>query len=300
MMLGFVLLGIVIQRNVTLPSIVPQRLNQFIISCIIPALILLRVPSIHLVPELSIIIVMSWLAVTISALLIILFAKKMRWSKSITGALLMTAVLGNTSYLGFPMVKLMLGESALPLAIIYDQIGTFLALAIYGSIILAIYGEHQTPLTSWAVILKIIKFPPFLALLLALALPAEYLPIMLINFLHLVTLLLIPLTMLVVGLQFQLNIPQGERLPLIIGISVKMLLTPILIFISVFWLPVNELIKAVVVFESAMPPMVTAGVLAMISNLAPRLAVAMVGVGLIGAVFTLPSVDLACWYFFQL
>ena len=49
----------------------------------------------------------------------------------------------------------------------------------------------------------------------------------------------------------------------------------------------NTLIQ-VTVFEAAMPPMITAGAVAIMAGLAPRLSAAMVGYGILLAFITLP------------
>jgi len=46
----------------------------------------------------------------------------------------------------------------------------------------------------------------------------------------------------------------------------------------------------VTIFESAMPPMITAGAVAIMAGLAPRLSAAMVGYGILFAFVSLPIV----------
>jgi malate permease and related proteins len=288
LILVFLLLGVIANRAFNIPPQAPQRLNQLVIYVVIPAVILLRVPSLQLNAQLLVLVIASWLAVAISAGLILLFARYFAWSRAITGALLLTAVLGNTSYLGLPMVKLFFGEAALPFAIIYDQIGTFLALAIYGSIILAVYSDNPLGSSVRAVTLRIVKFPPFVTLIIALTLPLQHLPVLVNNVLEGVAMCLVPLTMFIVGLQFQLNIAHADRKPLYVGITCKLLLTPVILLLALYWLSIDQQMKAVAIFESAMPPMVTAGVLAMSANLAPRLSAAMVGFGLLVSLAWLP------------
>jgi hypothetical protein len=286
---AFMALGIIAQRLFTIPAKAPLLLNQLVINIAIPAVILLRVPSLQLNSSLLALIFGAWGAVLISVLLVLFFAKKMQWSKQITGALLMTAVLGNTSYLGFPMVKLFYQEDAIPYAIIYDQIGTFLALAIYGTLVIAIYSQTAAKPTVTFILSRIFKFAPFPTLLIALFLSPSSLPESVKIVLSNLALLMVPMTMFIVGLQFKLRIADEYRKPLYLGIAIKMVFTPLIMATIMFLFGKNSMIQIVTVFETAMPPMVTAGVLAMSANLAPKLSSAMIGFGLLFALVGLPS-----------
>jgi malate permease and related proteins len=61
------------------------------------------------------------------------------------GDLLLVVPLGNTSFLGFPAVEALLGTDHLPAAVIYDQLGSFLALATYGGYVASRYGTGPPP-----------------------------------------------------------------------------------------------------------------------------------------------------------
>src|SRR5690606_10353459 len=54
-------------------------------------------------------------------------------------------MLGNTSYIGYPMVEALLGAQALPYAVVYDQFGTFVMLSTLGLVVLARYGGDDPP-----------------------------------------------------------------------------------------------------------------------------------------------------------
>ena len=68
----------------------------------------------------------------------------------------------------------------------------------------------------------------------------------------------------------------------------KLLLMP-LITIGLLWaFGFESQLVQVTVFESAMPPMITAGAVAIMAGLAPSLAAAMVGYGILFAFVSLP------------
>jgi hypothetical protein len=233
----------------------------------------------------------AWVAVAVAAVLVICLGRCFNWAKSTIGALLMTAVLGNSSYLGFPMVEVFYGASLLPYAIIYDQLGNFIALAIYGTLIISLYEEsNKNQFKAAQIIERVLKFPPFIALITALLIPEHFLPTTIITLLSFAAMAMVPLTMFIVGLQFNLRLASHYRWPLFYGLSIKMLLTPFAILLFALNVPISAEIIKVSIFESAMPPMVTAGVMAIHANLAPKLASAMVGFGLFIAFIQLPFI----------
>jgi malate permease and related proteins len=64
-------------------------------------------------------------------------ARLARLDARTSGTLLLVVPLANTSFLGFPAVEALLGADHLPAAVVYDQLGSFLALATYGAVVAA-------------------------------------------------------------------------------------------------------------------------------------------------------------------
>ena len=73
------------------------------------------------------------------------------------------------------MVRALLGEDALPYAVVYDQFGTFVLLSTFGLYVLAKYSGDAPP-TGKQILLRILKFPPVWALLLGLTVMPEQPP----------------------------------------------------------------------------------------------------------------------------
>ncbi|MBL8783546.1 MAG: AEC family transporter [Deltaproteobacteria bacterium] len=121
-------------------------LNAFAIYVALPAVIVRQIPTLHasgaglLVPAL-----VPWVLLALSAGLIALVARRLRWSREVTRALMMVVPLGNTAFIGLPLVSALAGPDALPYAILYDQLGSFLALTIYGAFITAAPRAPATP-----------------------------------------------------------------------------------------------------------------------------------------------------------
>ncbi len=254
----------------------------------LPALILLKIPELIFSTELLIPALMPWGMLVFSAALILLLAKSLHWGRATTGCLLLLVPLGNTSFLGIPMTRAFFGEAAVPYALLYDQLGSFLALATYGSLILAFYGSGESKPSAQKVIKKVLSFPPFIALVLAFLLRSFTYPPIITDLLDMLAATLIPLVMIAVGYQLQLKMDKTVRAPLWLGLVIKLIIAPLaaLLFTRLIGLD-GELVR-VSILEAGMPPMVSAGALAILDDLNAPLAAALVGIGIIVSFLTLP------------
>ena len=122
---------------------------------------------------------------------------------------------------------LLAGAGALRYAVVYDQLGTFVILATWGLAVIAVFGGGERP-TVAGVARRIVSFPPFIALVVALAVfPAEP-PAAVTEALRMLTSALLPLVVLALGMQLRLRLPREHLLPLAIGLLAKLVLMPLL------------------------------------------------------------------------
>ncbi len=142
--LALLLIGMGIKRISIFPKETGNALNLIVIYFSYPALVLLNIPKLVFSNELLIPAATPWVMLIFSAALVLLLSKILKWDRAVTGCLLLLIPLGNTSFLGIPMVRAFLGEQAVPYALVYDQLGSFPALATYATLILAIYGTGKT------------------------------------------------------------------------------------------------------------------------------------------------------------
>jgi predicted permease len=284
---SLLLLGMFLNRLKILPENASQSLNLFIIYVSLPALILLQVPRLTFSKELLVPVFLPWVMVIVSALLVMLASRVLKWQRQTTGALLLLVPLSNTSFFVIPMVEAFWGTESVSYAVLYDQFGSFLALATYGSIILAAYSGTEKP-TPIAIVKRICLFPPFIALVLGLLTMSAPYPPVLQAVLKAIAASLVPVVMVAIGLQIRLRLPPGSWTPFTIGLAIKLVAAPLLGAGVCFALNLDSMAAKVAVFEAGMPPMVTAGALALIAGLAPELTAALVGLGLMISFLTLP------------
>ncbi len=281
--------GLVLKKIPAFPSSTDRSLNLYIIYIALPGLIMAKVPSLKISADILIPVTMAWSALAISALSVLAAARIFKWSESVKGALLLMVPLGNTSFLGVPMVERFFGQDAIAHALIYDQFGTFMALSTYGALILAIYGGRGSVSVA-GVMKKILTFPPFIALCIALCLPAGIYPEWMTSLFEMTASSLVPVVLVAIGFAMELVLPRKETMPLVAGLFIRLLSTPIIIIGCCAILGLSNFVTKVSILETAMPPMVTAGALASIAGLEPRLTASMVGIGIIVSFFTLPLI----------
>ncbi len=282
-------LGLLFQRLKRFNEQAPAALNAYVIHVALPALVLSEIPRLVLDAQAILPVAAAWLVMLFSALLIYGVARWQAWSPEVSGGLLLVVTLGNTSFLGLPLIQAHLGDTALPYAILYDNFGTFVALNTFGIWVAAHYSAKANTLSHlprrvwWKAMLS---FPPFLALLLAFALRSVDYPLWFETLLSRLSSTLVPVVMLAVGLQWQLRLEKHQLAPMGIGLLVMLVLAPAFAWLLMLLLGGRGIVLQTVVLEAAMPSMITAGALAIAHNLAPKLVASLVGYSLMLSLVT--------------
>jgi malate permease and related proteins len=283
----FVLLGMLFQRLKSFPKDTSQVLNMFAIYVSLPALILSKAPQIVLSRSALVPMLVPWGMLLLSLGLVLLGARLWKWPRNLVGVLLLIVPLGNTSFLGIPMVQAFFGAAGLPHLIVYDEFGTMLIFSSYGSLILAMYGrEGKFNLPSVA--RKMIFFPPAIALVAGLALRSWPYPEKVAQSLQNVSLTLVPLVMTAIGFQLRLRLQPKVFGPLCFGLAIKLLIAPLVALGVCHLAGIRGMAMEVSVIEAGMPPMVTAAALAVVAGMDTELSIALVGVGIVLSFGTLP------------
>ena len=288
LVLALLALGKASARLGLFPAGAAEALNRFVLYVCLPAAVLRHAPRLHFEPGLLGLIAIPWLILLASAGAVVVVARLLHLRADERAVLLLCVPMGNTSFLGYPLVEALLGEPALPYAVIYDQFGTFIILSTWGLWVLARYGGDRRP-TAREIGGKIVRFPPFVALVVALTLMPAAPPPLVEGLLMRLSDALLPVVTFAVGLDLRLRLPRGALGPLAAGLALKLALLPLAAWVLVRLLGLDGIAADATIFESAMPPMITAGALASSHRLAPDLAAAMVGYGVLLALATLPA-----------
>jgi malate permease and related proteins len=282
------LIGILLKRLSTFPSETGNVLSLFAIYVSLPALVLLKIPELDFGMDLLTPILMPWAMLFVSGIAVLGLAYLFRWERQTTGCLLLLIPLGNTSFLGIPMVRAFFGDEAVSYAVLYDQLGSFLALATYGSAVIALYSGDGSKVSPGTLLKRVISFPPFIALLLAFALKPIAYPNAFISLLNTLVATLVPVVMIAVGFQLTFRISREMTLPLLMGLTIKLIMAPLIALGVCRIMGLHGQAVGVSIFEAGMPPMVSAGALAILAGLSPSLAATLTGAGIILSFITLP------------
>lgn len=286
--------GMLLRWGRRMPDNAPATMNSFIIHVSLPALTMLYIHQLRLSADVALIGLMAWLLFALSAGFFWVMGRWLKLPRATVGALILVGGLGNTSFFGLPMVESFYGRAELTTAIIADQLGSFFVLSILGITVAGLYSSGRP--TVQQILKRIALFPPFISLLIALLLlPIEYADWFTVLLKRLGD-TLAPMALLSVGLQLQPGKVLSNARNLLLGLGFKLLLAPLLIYlIYVGLLGAHGKAMQVVLFEAAMPPMITAAIVAAEHDLDPQFATLMVAVGLVISFITLT----AWWWVLQ-
>jgi predicted permease len=282
--------GMLLRVTNRLPDNAHTTINGFIINVALPALILAKIHNLHLSTALVWPVLMPWILFALGTVLFVALARLLRLSKLTTGALILTAGLGNTSFVGLPMIQAFYGPGQLATGILIDQLGTYLVLSTAGITVACLFSSSTAPPREIA--LRIAKFPPLIALAIALATNALPDPAWLTGLFGRLGDTLAPLALVSVGFQLKFKSLRGCVMPLSLGLIFKLLFGPAII--ALLYLGVlargGEMTQ-VTLFEAAMGPQIGGAVVAMQYGFDPALITLMVGIGITLSFLTLPL-----WY----
>lgn len=281
------ILGIGLRKSGRFHEKTSVVINAFIIHIALPALTLQHVHTLKVNTDIWLPASMAWIFFGMSAVIFYWLGKISHWDRGTTGCMMLVGGLGNTSFLGVPMIETFFGKAGIPIGLVVDQLGSFLVISTLG-IWTANYYQGQS-VSAKSLFKRIIVFPPFIALLLALALTPYSFPESLTYTLDRLGQTLAPLALFSVGFQIRFSKINALRTPLVLGLAFKLLIAPLTLFIFYSLLTTErDLLFDITIFEAAMPPMITAAILASEHDLRPELASLMVGIGIIVSMFTLP------------
>ena len=284
-------LGMVLRKTGRLPEATPAALNGFIVHVSLPALTLHHLRHLNFDASVAAPLAMAWLLFAVGVAFFLAAQRLFRWPAATTGALILTGALGNTSFVGLPMIESFFGREHVGLGILIDQLGTYMVLSTVGLLIAATLSAGE--LTARAVAQRVLTFPPFLAVLLALASAPLPSPQWADAAFARLGDTLAPLALFSVGFQLRLAALRSRWRPLAAGLGYKLVAGPLAV-LAVFAALTNldNPAMQVAVFEAAMAPMIGGAIVAAQHKLDPELGTLMLGIGIPLSFLTLP----VWWY----
>lgn len=270
-----------------------KALNTLVIYVALPALTLQYIPNIEINTDLIFPIAMPWINVTLSWMVFGFLGKKLEWSRALTGAMIIMAGFGNTSFVGIPVIQALYGKAGIETVIMIDQPGSFVALSTLGILIASIYSNNKK-ISVTNIFKNILGFPPFIAFVLGVILNVAQISVAVDIAAIFETLggLVVPLALISVGMQLKLDLKSVFWKYIWMGLGFKLLFFPAIIFVLYFILfQQSGQVIEITLIEAAMAPMITAGIVASSYDLKPRYCSLMLSVGIFASFITIPL-----WY----
>ena len=261
-------------------------LNKYVIYISLPALVIVYMIDLQVNISMFVPAITAWVLFFATCIAIFLLSKYLHFSRTITAALLMTSAFGNSSFLGIPFTKAFFGDNAVAYAVVYDQLGSFLILSTFGVVILSIYGSQKSSISK--IIFKIITFPSFIAMLLALSLNSSIIPTQIMVILKYISATLMPVALVVIGLFLKLKIEKKHLKPFYIALAIKLIVAPLTVLLIFHVLSLNSLASKVTILETAMAPMISSSMLAVMLNIERSFIISVLGYGIALSFITVP------------
>ncbi|HEV8330558.1 MAG TPA: AEC family transporter [Steroidobacteraceae bacterium] len=290
LLVACLVLGALVARIVHPPATLSQGLNWWVINIALSALVLHLIPKLRFDWQFWFLVAAMWLVFLGAWAVFATLGRALQWSRARIGALTLVCGLGNTSFIGFPMIEALHGREGVKLALVADQLGCFLALAIGGTIVAALYSGKSARAAD--VTRKVLLFPPFVSLVVGVA--AALLggwPQPVDAIFDRVGATLVPIALFSVGLQFRLQFQRDQATALVLALGWKLALAPLLIWLGGLAIGVSGAILTIAVLQSAMAPMISATILAEQNELEPQLANSVLGIGIVLSLVTVPLAD---------
>ncbi len=284
--------GVFARRTKALPEESHRAVNAWVMFVSLPALVFRSIHGVKLDVAMLWSSASLWLVFFVPAGVALLLVRR-GGSREHLGALALCCGLGNTAFVGLPLIEAIAGKEALGPAAVVDQLGSFLALFLFA----IPFAAHLSPSPpeggegrgEGRPLFRLLKSPAMIALVLAVALREVAMPQPLSEVINRLADMLSPLALAAIGWQLDLSSLSGNGKRIATGLTWKLLLAPAMV-LGLLLLFRGQLGFAdkVVVAQAAMAPMVTAGVVAADHRLAPGLASALIAVGVPLSLVTVP------------
>ena len=188
-----------------------RRLLVISLYTLIPFVVFFNLARTHIDTDAAGGLVIGWVAILITAVLAWLAATRLLdLSRPGTGALIGSAIVPNSGYLGYPLVASLLGFHALGEAVVYDVVVAAPSLLLLAFATGATFGDRAGESPRERVIAFFTRNPPLYAAMLAIVAPASWSPDVLVDISRVLVVAILPIGFFAVGAALAEGAEQGE------------------------------------------------------------------------------------------
>lgn len=271
-----ILAGFVLRRSGLFGADGPRNLNRLIIYFFIPVIALYHIPKISLQLNLIWLTITPFLIFFGSLLFFQLLSRVVLMNPATKGALMLTAGISSTSFVGFPIFELLYGAEGLAYGVILSLSGTILVFNTAGISTLFYLTSGRN--SAWHIAKSILRFPPFICFVVALLLNLLSIPYTpwLDTLLAKLAAPFAVIALLSIGMQIDLQDSRSQWKYLLWGQSYKLLLAPILTYLLIWHvLDMQNLVGRICILGAAIGSMNAMSILTAEKGLNPPLAILM-------------------------
>ncbi len=227
---------------------------------------------------------LAWASIVLCMSVAYIIARLYKLSNKDLRTFLLVSSFGNTAFLGYPYAFSYFGQEGLEIAIIYDNLGSFLMVSFLGVMVAS--GKPD--------LREVLLFPPFLGLVFGFVFKGIPLHPSLDKALDFVALSTLPVVLFALGLSISLGGIRDNLKLSFLAILIKVSVSIFAVSLVGRFMELSPAAFKVSLLESAMPPMMFSAVLALRYNLNPNLAFASVGLGMVLSFLYVPLVVKYC------
>ena len=284
----FFSLGYIYRKLKIFPENYSKPYVDFIMYVGFPALVINNIYHLKFTSDVFMALLTGWIALILNILFSYKVATLIKLDKKSAISFVMVSTFANTGFLGYPFILSLYGSEGLRYAVIFDNLAMFLPIYILAPILISFAKEEK----SFKVDLKkLLLFPPFTALLIALFLKPFQLPSIVLKILDMLGSTVIPLILFSVGMNLRFSSIKKDIKIISLVLFIKQLLLPLSVLIILLILGVSLTLPwKVAILQLSMPPMVLASIFVIEANLNKDIAVSSVALGIILSFLSVPLI----------
>lgn len=228
--------GILLDRRTRWAEQLAHKVLTFMLYGLIPFIAYVSFAHLHISLGGGVGLALAYVGIGLSGLLASALGRRIGLRGQTLGALIVSVILVNTTYLGYPMTIALLGSRALPHAVVYDQLVSSPLLFTAGFAVGAAFGRGKRPTFKGRVKAFLTRNPPLYAAIAGLIVPASFAPAPLLTAAHDLVDALLIVGFLVVGIYLSSE-RREDRAPLLerpdrrVGVALlsRFLINPLLL-----------------------------------------------------------------------
>lgn len=285
-LVGWTALGWLLGR--WLPKSAPAYVGRFLFWVGVPIGIVAFLRHTRLSATLWLAPVSAWAAILLGlgAAYLWLRWRRSQWARTTQTSFLLTSMIGNTGYIGFPVSLTLVGPQYFAWALFYDLLGSMMGAYGLGVTLAARAGSSADNL--WQPFRALLINPTLWSFGFGLLSRDVPLPPVAEAILQHLAWGIVSLSLILIGMRLsQVSSWQNLR-PVSISLSIKMLLVPLILGTGLWLLGITGAVHQALVLQMAMPPAFATLVISEAYDLDRELAVSAIATGSLTLLLTLP------------